>query len=446
MFYGRKTEISLLDERYNSENFEFVPIYGRRRVGKTTLLREFSKNKEHIFFTASEGTLEYNMSRLASQLLGTKVNANMDTVIELIRKKSENRFLLIIDEYPRLVKRSSEFQDRLQELIDEIHQDSKLFLILCGSSMSIMEHQVLGYKSPLYGRRTGSLKLEPLNLWESMEFLSDFDKEDALKIYSMVGGIPLYLMQFRSSESLENNIIRNFLRQDSFFSNEHLMTLIEEFENPATYYSVLTAVASGKSRASEISDYARLDAPTTTKFLTNLESIGIVTKERPVDNPAGKMTRYHISDKFMKFQFRRVLPITDSGMNEKTMAQEILRLFETDMGFAFESICAEFMKKKYGGKIGKWWGSDPESKIQHEIDLILTIESNGKRFGMFAECKYKNEEMSVDELDTLIYRSSLVKGYDDKKYILFSKTGFDFDTAENTEMYTLKDILDEKFL
>ncbi len=446
MFYGRKKELSLLEERYDHNGFEFLPVYGRRRVGKTSLLKEFSKGKNHVFFTASEGTLEYNLSRLASKILDANVEASIETVMDIIRKRAEKeRFLLIIDEYPRLIKRSTLFQDKLQELIDEIHEESKLFLILCGSSISIMEHEVLGYKSPLYGRRTGSMELNPLNLWESLDILSGFDRGTALRIYGMVGGIPLYLLQFRPSETLERNLEISFLRQDSFFINEHLMTLIEEFENPATYYSVLTAVASGRSKASEISDYTKLDVPTTTKFLANLESIRMVTKDRPVDNPDGKMTRYSISDPFMRFQFGRVLPTLESGSDMEDMVTEILRLHETDMGLVFEDMCTEYLISRFGGRIGRWWGSDPVTKKQEEIDIVLTSMSGGRRSGLFVECKYRNEKVGQDILDTLMHRASLVKGYDERRYALFSKSGFKdgMDDRSDVDLYTLDDVLKE---
>ena len=190
---GREAELSLLNERYNSDRYEMMPIYGRKLVGKTTLLKEFVRDKNGVYFSATRVNIHDNINRLGSRILGidSKVEMSLDEVLAEVRKRSMNeRYLLIIDEYPNLIRKSPEINDILQEFLDEMGE-SKLFLILCGSSVSIMHHEVLGYKSPIYGRRTGSLEIHPMNIWESMKILNRFDRDDALKIYGMVGGLPV---------------------------------------------------------------------------------------------------------------------------------------------------------------------------------------------------------------------------------------------------------------
>ena len=446
MFYGRERELRLLEDRFNSGRFEFIPVYGRRRVGKTRLLREFLKGREGIFFTAKSTNLKSNMDELASKVYGANVSATLESILATIEERSrDRRFVLIIDEYPRLLHRSGHVGDVLQEFIDRIHDDSKLFLILCGSSMSIMEHEVLGYRSPLYGRRTGSLKLLPLDVWGSMEILNGFCREDALRIYGMVGGIPMYLCLFDPMRSLKENLIRLFLNEDSFFRNEHLMTLIEEFERPSTYYSLLGAVASGRTRINEMSDLIDLDAPTISKYLKRLESIDLIVKRRPVDNPDGKHTLYMISDPFLRFQFSRILPVLDDTGPDSygDLADRILASFDSDMGHVFESICAEHLHRVHPGRIGVWWGPDPSTKRMEEIDLISTRESDGKRAGWFAECKFRSSPVGKDVVETLIHRISLVKGYDETYPVIYSKMGFNesLSGCEGVELYTIDDIL-----
>ena len=447
MFYGRDRELALLEERYNSDRFEFLPVYGRRRVGKTRLLREFIAKHEGVFFTAKTRSLKENMDEFASKVYGADVSASLTSILDTIEKRSrDRRFVLVIDEYPRLLSKDRSVGDTLQEFIDRIHEDSKLFLILCGSSISVMEHEVLGYKSPLYGRRTGSLELLPLSVWESMEFLRGFDRDDSLRIYGMVGGIPMYLSLFDQSYSLKENVIRLFLREDSFFRNEHLMTLIEEFENPSTFYSLIGAVASGRSRVNEISDLIGLDQPTTSKYLMRLESIGIVSKERPVDNPNGRVTVYRMSDPFLRFQFSRVLPVIDDvdPYGYDMLADDILNLFDSDMGIVFEGVCAEHLRRVHPGRIGTWWGSDPTTKRMEEIDLISTRVIDDRNVGWFAECKYKSSVVGIDVLELLRHRVSLVKGYDESKLVLYSGSGFhdSLTGVDGVELYTLDDILD----
>lgn len=436
----------MLEERFNSDKFEFLPIYGRKRVGKSTLLWEFFRGHEGVFFTASQDSLKSNIDRLGSMVLGTNISMSIDTLFEEIWKRSINkRYVLIIDEYPRMASREKFFGDCLQEFIDSKGKNTKLFLILCGSSISVMEHEVLGYASPLYGRRTGSLKIKPFGFRESLHFLRGFSRDDAFSIYGMVGGIPLYLEQFNSSYTLQENLIRLFLKEDSFFRAEPYMCLIEDFEKPYTYYSVIEAVSFGKDRVKEIAEFADLDAPTTTKYLDILGQLDIVLRSRPADNPNGKVTKYTVSDPFFRFYFSRIRPIVENidPLDERSVADRILALFKEDMGPIFESICAEHFRSVHGGVIGKWWGSDPASKTIEEIDIVLTRNDNGYREGWFAECKYRSEPTGMEVLATLRHRVGLVKGYDSVHYAIYSRSGFTkaLQSADGVELYTVDDLL-----
>jgi len=442
---GREAELSLLNERYNSDRYEMMPIYGRRRVGKTTLLKEFVRDKNGVYFSATRGNIHDNINRLGSRILGidSKVEMSLDEVLVEVRKRSMNeRYLLIIDEYPNLIRKSPEINDILQEFLDEMGE-SKLFLILCGSSVSIMHHEVLGYKSPIYGRRTGSLEIHPMNIWESMKILNGFDRDDALKIYGMVGGVPMYLLMFDPSLPLNENVERLFLKEDSFFRNEHEFVLMEEFENPFTYFSILQSIADGKNKISEIASCCGLDQATVHKHLKSLMSTDFIEKIAPVDNPEGKSVRYEITDSFLRFQFRRILPIVEYVNDLSSASDSIVNLMETDMGRIFEGICAQHLIKIHPGQIGKWWGSDPINRTQEEIDLVSTSINNGKRIGWFAECKYRNEPVGTEVLETLIHRIALVKGYDETHPVIYSKSGFTESLKErkDVELIDIDDFL-----
>ncbi len=446
MFYGREKELQALEERYNSGRFEFIPIYGRLRVGKTTLMREFLKNHKGVFFTAKNDTLKVNVDGLASAVFGVKVSASIESVLEEVKRRSkDDRYILVIDEYPRIVKRNPSFGDYLQEFIDDIHDESKLFLILCGSSISIMEHEVLGYKSPLYGRRTGSMKLLPLNVWDSMQFLRGFGKEDSMRIYGMVGGIPLYLRLFDPNYSLKENVVRLFVGETSFFRNEHYLMFIEEMERPFTYFKVMEAIAAGKVNVGEIATYCECESSATTQHLNVLIAMGLVGKRKPVDNPNGKMTRYHITDPFLRFQFSRILPVLDDidPDNSDGHVETILGLFETDMGHVFEEVCAEHMRCVYGGAIGTWWGTDRNTRTIEEIDIIASKMVDGNKTGWFAECKYRSGPVDMEVLGKLRHRITLVKGYSVSNPVIYSRSGFT-ETVLNdadVDLYTLDDVL-----
>ncbi len=442
---GREKELKILEERYNSGKFEMIPVFGRRRVGKTTLLKEFAKGRNGVYFSATKGSLQNNISKLGSKIIGasSSVSMTIESVFQEIRKRSGSRYLLMIDEYPYIIRKDPGFGEALQEFLDDM-EDSKLFLILCGSSVSMMKHETLGYTSPIYGRRTGSLEIHPLDFRDSMKMLEGFGREDALRIYGMAGGIPLYLKMFDPSKSLAENVCVQFLREDSFFRNEHELVMMEEFDSPYTYYTVMEALAGGKTRVSEVASYCGLDNTTAHKHLKSLAASGFVERIVPSDNPDGKSARYRISDPFLEFQFRRILPVVDYADDPESAAESVLRLFETDMGRVFEKICSQHLRSLHHGKIGTWWGSDPVNKRQEEIDLILTDESGEKRTGWFAECKFRNIPADQDVLDTLVRRSFLVRGYDQRRYVIYSKSGFspDLKSREDVELYDLDSIFE----
>lgn len=445
---GRESELRELQARYDSGRFEMIPVFGRRRVGKTTILKEFIKGKNGVYFSATRGSLKANISKLASKVLGTSVQVNMtpEDLFEEIRSRSaDERYVLIIDEYPNLVRKNDHFTDILQEFIDDNEDSSKLFLILCGSSVSIMRHQVLSSKSPIYGRRTGQLEVLPMDIWDSMKMLKGFGTKDMMSIYGMVGGIPLYLKMFDPSLSIDENVKRLFFEDSSFFKNEHEFVLMEEFDNPFTYYSILEAMSRGMTKLSDIATYCLLDDSTAHKHLTALLSTSFVERIVPVDNPNGKIALYRISDNFLRFQFGRVLPVVDyyDPENPSDTVSKVMKGLETDMGPVFEQVCGQHLRAIHKGRIGRWWGSDPSTHSKEEIDLVLTRIEDGRIMGWFAECKYRNEKPGMDVLEKLRHRASLVKGYDERRLVMYSRTGFTENLmgSDQAELYSLEDIL-----
>lgn len=430
MFYGREEELNRLNKRYEGNRFEFIPIYGRRRVGKTALIREFMKGKKGIYFSARAISLENNLAILGQDVFGfsDSVDIGIDNILEKIFEMAEHeRFILAIDEYPRLVRDGAGISDAIQEFIDRHHETSKLFLILSGSALSIMEHEVLETKSPLYGRHTGSLNLKPFPYFESRYFLNGFEEEDKLRIYSMVGGIPLYLRQFDPGKSLDENIINNFLAIDGFFNDEYTAILLEEFTKPATYRRVLSAIASGCTKSNEISQRAQMSSSLTSKYLSDLVMLDIVKRDTPVDDGNGRIVRYRIADPYLNFHYRYIAQLSNDMDEEerRTTSCNLVKAIQNDIGFTFETVCTQFLQRRWGGKPGRWWGSNRFTKTVEEIDIVMTkVDSDFKKIGLFVECEYNNSAVSADVLQTLIEKSDLVKGYGSKQYAICSKSGF----------------------
>ena len=439
MFVGRKFEMESLNKSYNRDSFQFPVIYGRRRVGKTTLINEFCREKKSVYFVAVESTAKENLEILSAQILSSlapdapknsfsSFREAIDYVFE--RAKSE-RIVFTIDEYPYLAKSDKSASSVLQAAIDKYQSDSKLFLILCGSSMSFMEKQVLGYKSPLYGRRTGQYKLLPFDYKESSEMLSAFNSEERIIIYSITGGIPEYLSRIDNNLSVKDNAAELLFNPAGRLFEEPSNLLKQELKNPETYNAIITAIADGSSRLNEIATKVDIETSQCSKMLSNLIDLGLVRKEFPITETKSKKSIYLLADWMFVFWHRFVLPelsrIT-AGLGEAVCDEVFNEQLNSHTGYAFEECAKQYMwylvrEKKLPfsfRKIGRWWGNNPQERQEEEIDFIAFSGSNA----IFGECKWRNAQIGVDILSDLIRKSELFPSFTNPHYILFSKAGF----------------------
>ncbi|MDR3292870.1 MAG: ATP-binding protein, partial [Clostridiales bacterium] len=312
MFVGRKNELDQFERLYDGGAFQCVVIYGRRRIGKTTLINEFIKGKKAIFFTASETSGEENLKNLSQSIYDFSHNdgvapvypdfqSALDTLYEL--GKTE-RVVFVVDEYPYLANSYKGISSLFQTQIDKKYLNSKLFIILSGSSMSFMENQVLGYKSPLYGRRTAQFKLLPFDFFDAANYFKGFSPYDAALLYGITGGIPQYLAQIKANLSVAENIKQNFLTPSTYLFEEPLNLLKQEVREPAGYNSIIKAIATGSSKNSEITSKVNLDSGACTVYLNNLISLGIVKKETPFAEDSARKTIYSLADGMFRFWYR----------------------------------------------------------------------------------------------------------------------------------------------
>lgn len=448
MFHGRRRELDSLEKRYSSDSFEFVPIYGRKRVGKTTLIKEFMRGKRGVFFTAKERPLKDNLELLAQEVFGYSdpVPTDLRTILDRIRDLSKDeRYILAIDEYPRLTLKGSGISSDLQEFIDGIHEDSKLFIILSGSSLSAMTREIIGYTGPLYGRWTGYIDLQPFNYFESREFLEGFSEDDMVRIYGMTGGIPLYLKHFRSDESLLENVAR-MLEDDSFFRSEPNILIMHEVTNPRTCGDIIDAVSRGYVRSGDIAARIGKSTELTSKYISDLTSTGILRKSYPVDRMEGRITRYELNDDFLTFYHRHMCLIDDAMSDDERMntAKRMLEDYENDLVSVFEKICAQYLKDTWGGTAEKWWGTSKDMKTVEEIGIVMRrISQNVGIDGLFVECRYENGTTGATALDKLMWRSGLVRGFDRVSFALCSKNGFteDMKGRNGILLLTLDDMI-----
>lgn len=462
MFIGRDKELKGLDQLYKSDKFEFAVIYGRRRVGKTALINHFINEKKAIYFMGVESNEKQNLENFSKSIIEFSSGIQTETTfasyqaaLEYIFKLAEKeRIILAIDEYPYVARASRSLASTLQMLIDKYKDNSKLMIILCGSSMSYMEDQVLSYKSPLYGRRTAQMKIEPFDFDECCKYLKGMPDEDKAYVYGIVGGTPQYLIQINDKLSIEDNVKNTYLNPMSFLYEEPLNLLKQEVREPAIYNAIITAIATGHSRMSEISTKVGESTTVCSGYLKNLISLGIIKKETPYGEKDSKKSIYSIEDNMFYFWYRFVLDNT--SVIARGAVDLVYKRIETQlndyMGRVFEDICRQYLwKLLLKGEmpiefvsLGRWWGNDTRKKTQTEIDIMGEQDSSS---AFFAECKWRNEKVDLDVLKTLVDRSGLFH-YTNVYYFLFSKTGFTkgcmekAETMGNVTLVTYKDIVD----
>ena len=439
MFVGRVNELDSLNKSYNKDCFQFPVIYGRRRVGKTTLINEFCSGRKTVYFVAVQSTAKENLEILSAQILSILAPSaprnpflSFREAFEYVFERSKNeRIIFAIDEYPYLANSDKSVSSVLQAAIDKHQADSKLFLILCGSSMSFIEKQVLGYKSPLYGRRTAQYKLLPFNYLESSEMLPGFNNEEKITLYSVTGGIPEYLSRIDNKLSLLENVRDLYFDPSGRLFEEPANLLKQELKMPETYNAIITAIALGSSRLNEIATKADIETSQCSKILSTLISLGLVRKEHPITEMKSKKSIYLIDDWMFVFWYRFVLPelsrIT-AGLGETVCGEVFAEKLSSHVGRAFEECARQYMwlelKEKRlpvsFKKIGRWWGNNPKERREEEIDFIAF---SGEK-AIFGECKWKNTRVGGDTLDNLMRKAKLLHGFTDINYMLFSKSGF----------------------
>ncbi|MDR1322698.1 MAG: ATP-binding protein [Gracilibacteraceae bacterium] len=436
MFIGRERELKTLSQHYNSGSFEFFCIYGRRRVGKTELIKEFIKGKKSVFFTGLEDTKEVNLTNFSHAVRETLHGAKGKAIYadfneafaDIFEYARAEKLVLVIDEYPYLAKSYPGISSLLQVEIDHRLNTTDMFIILCGSSMSFMEKQVMGHESPLYGRRTGQIKTLPFDYETSKKFCPQGTGEETALIYGLTGGIAKYLQLFGNDKSLEDNIKTNFLNSDEVLFEEPLNLLNQELREPALYNSVITAVAAGSTKVNEIGTKTHLNSAACVKYLKNLVELGIMKREIPIfDKPTSKKCIYRLNDGMFRFWYRFVyknISKIQLGLGAEVY-DDIKDQIPDFMGEVFEQICQEYMWKAKlpfsVSAIGRWWGNNPVKKAEQEIDFIAA-DSGGAR-AIFCECKWRNEKTPESVIDKLIDKAA-VFNCKEKYYYLFSKSAF----------------------
>jgi AAA+ ATPase superfamily predicted ATPase len=437
MFIGRAKELETLNAQYAHDSFTCVPIYGRRRVGKTQLIEEFIRDKRAIFFTAvNKETFKDQMVRLSRAIFDNEDDApvfeDLDAALRHVHKRAEReKLILVFDEFPYFAKSNESALSILQQHIDLHFLKTNMMLILAGSSLSFMQNQVLGYQSPLYGRRTAQIKLLPVDFQTARQFVPKMPKLDQAVIYGVTGGIPKYLSLMSDRLSLDENLAGQFFDSNAYMFEETTNLLKQEFNDPSLYQSIITAIASGGSQMKDIKGKVGEESSTVATYMKALLDTGVVKKEVPImDKPDSRKTLYRLEDGMFRFWYRFVYP--NVSLVSIDRGEQVYRRIKPQisafMGEVFEKLCVEYMWSVYDDlpfafqNIGRWWGNNPELKSEAEIDFIAHSDDGGQ--AIFGECKWTNEPIDRPIVAGLIEKSGMFRQFTQKYYYLFAKSGF----------------------
>ena len=456
-FIGRKAELEKLNTEYE-RNGGFVVIYGRRRVGKTTLIKEFLKKKTAFYFLATEELESQSMKRLAGVVARTTKNSYLQNAaftdwLDLFQViadyKTEEKKVLVIDEFPYLVKTNPAFPSILQNAWDEILKDSNVMLILSGSLIGMMQKHTLSYDSPLYGRRTAQMRLTPLPFTD-IYAVQKMPFEQALEQYAVTGGVPKYLEFFEDDRGLEEQLKDAVLSKSGFLYEEPNFLLKSEFLTAVNYFSIIKAIADGNHKLGKIAGVLGQETSALTPYLSTLSDLGFIEKKTPVTEKNPEKSRkglYFILDNFIRFWFHYVYPYKGELEldNMQIVLDEIRKDFvEKFVAFAYEDICKNIFADlcKNGtisfvpSRIGSYWLNDFDGDT--EID-VMAIDHQNKR--IFAgECKYHAKPVDVSvyfalkkKVDGIAEIRKAYQGYD-VIFGVFSKSSFTqrmLDTAKD---------------
>lgn len=437
-FVNRKPELTSLEKIYRTLGFQFLPVYGRRRIGKTRLIQEFIKDKAAIYFLAdsvSEPEQLKSLGKLVGEYFEDPILEeggfkNWPQFFSYLKAKSGKRLILVIDEFPYLVNSNRAISSIFQKGIDETLKSSNLFLILMGSSIGMMEREVLYYKAPLYGRRTGSLELKEMPFPALKEFFPDKKFEELVQYYGVFGTVPAYLEKIQPRKDISQNIFELILDKGTFLYNEVEYILREELREPRNYFVILKAIAQGKRKLSEIINETGFEKSLVSKYIDTLKGLRFLEKEVPVTEKypdKSKMGIYRIHDLFFSFWFKYVFPHKsriEIGRPDYVLAL-IRESFHQHLSSVYERVCRDLCQELMARgnlqytSIGRWWTK------QGEIDLVALDEETGTIY--FGECKWSRKKVGDDIFRDLKRKADLVTWQKEKrkeKYLLFSNSGF----------------------
>ena len=440
IFYGRTKQLEKLNKEISSNNMRMTLIYGRRRVGKSELVKQAIKESgiKSIYYECKQVTEESNVQSICDIIsevqelprLGyTKVDELLDYVFELA--KDEN-IIFVLDEYPYLRENVKGLDSILQSLVDKYRETSKLKLIILGSYVDIMK-SLLEHSNPLFGRVDLVIDLKQMDYYESAMFYPNMSDEDKVRIYSVFGGIPYFNRLVDDGKTVKENIIDLIASPGARLENEVSMYLNAEISKIVNANEVFEALARGFSKYSDILSQSHVSSgPTLIDVLEKLIKMEVVEKKAPInDENNKKKAGYYICDNLSLFYFRYIfkyssqLKIMDSNVfYDKYICNDFEERY---VPHKFEEICRQYLinQNRLGNiepvieKIGKYYYDNPKTRTNGEFDVVSKDEIGY----VFYEVKFRKRKLSQEVIDEEIQQVKNT-GLNCYKYVFFSRSGF----------------------
>ncbi|MEM2122402.1 MAG: ATP-binding protein [Candidatus Bathyarchaeia archaeon] len=449
-FIDREAELKFLEDKYLEASPQLIIIYGRRRVGKTELIKKFLQKKEGIYFLCTHDSLRENVKEVKRRFyeftgreyfLRLDTSSFFDLFKYLLEEIKGRKIIIVFDEFPYLIESQKGIVSTFQKIWDELLKEKNVFMILCGSSIGMMETEVLGYKSPLYGRRTGEWKVEPFKFKDVKNMFEKFSLEGLVEAWSIFGGTPFYLTQVNPSLSVEENIKTKILRKGEVLYNEPRILLKEEFREPKTYTLILKYLSLGYNSHGELSSVTGIEKGNLSKYLSVLEETHLVEYILPLGQR--KRGIYILNEPFFNFWFRFVypnLPDLEIGLVEEVFSR-IAPQLNSYYGMMFERLVMELIKSKIVtipfsfDWVGKWWHRDKE------IDMVA-LNRETKDI-LFSECKWEEGVDARKIVKELKDKSESVRWYNDERkeyYTIFAKSFREKFKEPSLSLLDLKDL------
>lgn len=455
MFIGRQDELQFLEEKYHSKDGQLVVIYGRRRVGKTETIRKFCENKKSIFYTCIECPDDKQLASFSNKILQTGIPASQyiksfsdweQAFRSILEIPGEEKKILVIDEFPYMVRNNNSIPSILQSLWDEVLKDKNVMIILCGSAMSFIEKEILSEKNPLYGRATGILKMNEMSFYDAVQFVPKYTIEEKIITYAVLGGIPHYLKQFDDNVSLAENIQKNILQRGSILYSEVEFLLRQELREISVYNIIIEAIALGNTKLNDIHQKTQVEKTKLSAYLKNLMDLRVVSREFSVEDGVKEKANiqrglYRVTDNFFRFWYAFVFPNVselEAGDCKGVYEYAVKPRLEEYTSYIFEDVCKEYLRMKnrreelpfHFTRIGRWWNKTDE------LDVVA-VDYERKNY-ILGECKFKKSTFGISDFKKM--KEKFVPGIADGNiyYWVFSKGGFTKEVVEAKKEYMLE--------